>query len=348
MNHRDANYHLEGEFRLSSERAHMLRKSSKRKNEKRLHNSVLSGENDLSSFIRYLSSIYVSNFNTKVPKNTLKCEILIFYSHRDTLIEDIFYLYKLEKPVFLCIRLAWRKSIDEPSEKLIIKLQTPPRLIVISFVSHTSVFNILINTINILTIPASQHSSTLTLITFTTLINLKLLVNICHNNCNNSFNQYEPHNLCKFVNLYKYNYNSHNSFTFDLDFHVRARRGVTHLKIDTSIATWSIDSKTRRKTHWKRTIRRDDTRQETRPDRKTRHKSSQKRTIKRDEIERETKRSYRRSFEISFEAPTILVLVNNYMIFLSASVLYVCCESLVLSKSSVNNNLYSLSFYLPL
>ena len=341
----------------------MLRKSSKRKNEKRLHNSVLSGENDLSSFIRYLSSIYVSNFNTKVPKNTLKCEILIFYSHRDTLIEDIFYLYKLEKPVFLCIRLAWRKSIGEPSEKLIIKFQTPLKLIVISFVSHTSLFNILINTINILTNLALQHSSTLTLITFITLINLKLLLDICHichNNCNNSCNQYEPHNLCKFVNLYKYNYNSHNSFTFVFDFHVRARRGVTHLKIDTSIDTWSIDSKTRRKIHWKRTIRRDDTRQETRPDRKTRHKSSQKRTIKRDEIEREMKRklkrelrrelkrSYRRSFEISFEAPTTLVLVNNYMIFLSASVLYVCCESLVLSKSSVNNNLYSLSFYLPL
>ena len=117
---------LKAEFRLSSEQAHMLRKSSKCEKGKNLHNGEFTGESvdssDCKGKINTSSIQYVSNLIEKVLKNAFLTSFYISKFHRDKMIHESTRLYCFKKPVFLYSRLALIETSEASSETLVINL----------------------------------------------------------------------------------------------------------------------------------------------------------------------------------------------------------------------------------
>ena len=84
----------------------MLRKSSKCEKGKRLYNGDFTVVKCDKSDITSSSIDFVSHFIKKVLKNAQNCNLNILNVHRDMLIQSLFGLYHLDKPVFYFIRLA--------------------------------------------------------------------------------------------------------------------------------------------------------------------------------------------------------------------------------------------------
>ena len=108
------------EFRLSSERVHMLRKSSKCDEGKKIHSSDFNGEklqlNKKNSFSSDFVSHLINFINKNVDYYKLIHRFYISYKHRATAISAIGCLYDSQKQVFLYSKLASNPISLNPSE----------------------------------------------------------------------------------------------------------------------------------------------------------------------------------------------------------------------------------------